>query len=253
AGSPAETNLWASDIVNMAVADYLDAPVLLVADINRGGAFAHLFGTWALLPPNHQVRIKGFILNKFRGDPALLEPAPQDLEIRCGVPTVGVIPWISHDLPDEEGPALLESPTSGPRVGIICGPYASNLDEFVGLQRSTRVRFVRSLEEFDIFDLIILPGSKHVANDIRWLREKRLDERLRTAAGEGTAILGICGGLQILGRHVDAVEGIEGASEGLNLLAVSTTLEKEKQTKATELVLPTMTSPWGWLSAQRLP
>jgi adenosylcobyric acid synthase len=252
AGSPAETNLWADDVVNMSVAELADAPVLLVADINRGGAFAHLYGTWALLPPNHQPRIKGFILNKFRGDPALLEPAPKDLETRSGVPTVGVIPWISHDLPDEEGPTWVESPTSGPSVGIICGPYASNLDEFVALQRSTQVRFVRSLDEFDDFDLIILPGSKHVANDLRWLREKGLDGKLRAAAKEGTAILGICGGLQIMGQQVDAVEGVEGASEGLSLLAVSTTLEREKQTKATEVELPSMTLPWGWLSGQRV-
>jgi adenosylcobyric acid synthase len=252
AGSPAETNLWADDVVNMSVAALADAPVLLVADIDRGGAFAHLYGTWALLPPNHQVRIRGFILNKFRGDPALLEPAPRDLEVRCGVPTIGVIPWISHDLPDEEGPTWIESPPRGPSVGIICGPYASNLDEFVGLQRSTRVRFVRSLDEFEDFDLIILPGSKHVANDVRWLREKRLDERLRTEAKEGTAILGICGGLQILGRHVGAVEGVEGASEGLNLLAVSTTLEREKRTNVTEIELPSMTSPWSWLGGHRV-
>jgi adenosylcobyric acid synthase len=252
AGSPAETNLWVDDVVNMSVAELADAPVLLVADINRGGAFAHLYGTWALLPPVHQARIKGFILNKFRGDPALLEPAPRDLETRSGVPTIGVIPWISHDLPDEEGPTWVESPLSGPRVGIICGPYASNLDEFVRLQRSTQVRFVRSLDECGDFDLIILPGSKHVANDMRWLCEGGLDERLRAEARDGTAILGICGGLQMLGRHVDAVKGIEEASDGLNLLAVSTTLEKEKQTRATEVTLPEMTAPWAWLSGRRV-
>ncbi|MCU1363555.1 MAG: Cobyric acid synthase [Acidimicrobiaceae bacterium] len=252
AGSPAETNLWADDVVNMRVAELGEAPVLLVADINRGGAFAHLYGTWALLLPDHQARLSGFILNKFRGDPALLEPAPQDLEARCGVRTIGVIPWISHDLPDEEGPTVIDSPSSGPRVGIICGPYASNLDEFVALQRSTYVTFVRSLGEFDHFDLIILPGSKHVAKDIEWIHEKRLDERLRSAASEGTAILGICGGLQILGGHIDAVEGVEGASDGLNLLAVSTTLEREKQTRAIEMAFPAMTSPWGWLSGQHV-
>jgi adenosylcobyric acid synthase len=250
AGSPAETNLWADDIVNMAVAELANAPVLLVADIDRGGAFAHLYGTWALLPVNHQQRIKGFILNKFRGDPSLLHPAPDDLEARCGVPTIGVIPWIAHDLPDEEGPTLIDSPTSGPRVGIVCGPYASNLDEFVGLQRSTRVRFIRSPEEFEAFDLIILPGSKNVAEDLRWLREMSLDEKVRESAKAGTPVLGICGGLQMLGRRVDGVEGVEGSSDGLGVLAVSTTLEREKQTKTASVSFPTMAAPWEWLSDQ---
>jgi adenosylcobyric acid synthase len=252
AGSPAETNLWADDIVNMAVAELADAPVLLVADIDRGGAFAHLYGTWALLPANHQQRMKGFILNKFRGDPSLLEPAPDDLEARCGVPTIGVIPWIAHDLPDEEGPTLVESPENGPRVGIVCGPYASNLDEFVGLQRSVRVRFIRTPEEFDVFDLIILPGSKHVAEDLHWLRDRGLDEKVRESARAGTPVLGICGGLQMLGRRVDAVEGVEESSDGLDMLAVSTTLEREKQTSAAAVSFSRLPAPWEWLSEQRV-
>jgi adenosylcobyric acid synthase len=252
AGSPAETNLWADDIVNMAVAELADAPVLLVADIDRGGAFAHLYGTWALLPANHQQRIKGFILNKFRGDPSLLEPAPDDLEARCGVPSIGVIPWIAHDLPDEEGPTLIDSPAGGPRVGIVSSPYASNLDEFVGLQRSTRVRFIRSPEEFEAFDLIILPGSKNVAEDLRWLRELSLDEKVRERANAGIPVLGICGGLQMLGRRVDAVEGVEESATCLDVLSVSTTLEREKQTKTASVSFPTMASPWDWLSHQRV-
>ncbi|MFY9782327.1 MAG: cobyric acid synthase [Acidimicrobiales bacterium] len=252
AGSPAETNLWQDDIVNMAVAELADAPVLLVVDIDRGGAFAHLYGTWALLPPEHQQRIKGFILNKFRGDPALLDPAPRDLEARCGVATIGVVPWIAHDVPDEEGPTLVESPTSGPRVGIVCGPYASNLDEFVGLQRSAQVRFVRSADEFEAFDLVILPGSKHVAADVQWLRDEGLEEKLRVSATARTPILGICGGLQMLGRRVDAVDGVEGSADGLDLLAVATTLEREKQTNDVTLVFSTMAPPWSWLNDQRV-
>jgi adenosylcobyric acid synthase len=250
AGSPAETNLWADDIVNMRVAELANAPVLVVADIDRGGAFAHLYGTWALVPPADQPRIKGFILNKFRGDPSLLDPAPQDLEARCGVPTVGVIPWITHDVPDEEGPTLMTSGSSGPRVGIVCAPYASNLDEFVTLQRSARVRFVRSRDGCEDLDLIIIPGSKHVAADLRWLHEQGLDESVRASARRGTPILGICGGLQMLGRRVDAVEGVEGSGDGLDLLAVSTTLEREKQVKAIARSLPTFPAPWEWMSDQ---
>jgi adenosylcobyric acid synthase len=252
AGSPAETNLWQDDIVNMAVAELADAPVLLVVDIDRGGAFAHLYGTWALLPSEHQRRIKGFILNKFRGDPALLDPAPKDLEARCGVATIGVIPWIVHDVPDEEGPTLVESPTSDPSVGIVCGPYASNLDEFVRLQRSTRVRFIRSAEEFEAFDLIILPGSKHVAADVQWLRDAGLDEKVHVSAIAGTPVLGICGGLQMLGRRVEASDGVEGSVDGLDLLAVTTTLEREKQTNAVSLEFWAMASAWSWLNDQRV-
>jgi adenosylcobyric acid synthase len=250
AGSPAETNLWADDIVNMSVAELADAPVLLVSDIDRGGAFAHLYGTWALLSPTHQQRIKGFILNKFRGDPSLLDPAPQDLEARCGVPTIAVIPWIAHDVPDEEGPTLVESASSGPSVAIVCGPYASNLDEFVGLQRSARVRFVRSADEFETFDLIILPGSKHVGADLQWLRNHGLDEKLRESARRGTPLLGICGGLQMLGRRVEAADGVESSAEGLDLLPITTTLEREKQTNDTATTFGVTLAPWSWLNEQ---
>ena len=135
AGSPAETNLWPDDISNMAVADAADAPVALVADIDRGGAFAHLYGTWALLPPPWQARVEGFVLNKFRGDPGLLAPGPADLGAVTGVPTIGVVPWLDHALPDEEGPTPIAGPGRGRHVSIICGPFSSNLDEFTQLQR----------------------------------------------------------------------------------------------------------------------
>jgi len=138
AGSPAETNLWADDIVNMRVAELAGAPVLLVADIDRGGAFAHLYGTWALLPPPWRSHIRGFLLNKFRGDAGLLAPAPAELERATGVPTVGVVPWIEHALPDEEGPTVGAPSGRSRRVCIVGGPYASNLDEFVRLQQVRR-------------------------------------------------------------------------------------------------------------------
>jgi len=166
AGSPAETNLWDDDIVNMAMAEAADASVLLVADIDRGGAFAHLYGTWALLPPAWRGRIQGFLLNKFRGDPALLDPAPADLEARTGVPTVGVVPWLDHHLPDEEGPTRRSSPRLGPRVALVCGPYASNLDEFAALQQVADVHVVGDHARIDDAELVILPGSKHVAADL---------------------------------------------------------------------------------------
>jgi adenosylcobyric acid synthase len=252
AGSPAETNLWADDIVNMAVAELADAPVLLVADIDRGGAFAHLYGTWALLPPEGQQRLKGFILNKFRGDQSLLAPAPEDLERLCGVPTIGVLPWLAHNLPDEEGPTLIESSPNGPRVAIVCGPYSSNLDEFVELQRVAQVHWIRSAGDFVGYDLIILPGSKNVAEDLQHLRFVGLDSSLQTAADAGTPILGICGGLQMLGERLEDPLGVEGDAEGLHLLPLITRFESAKLTAATSVEFGEMGPPWSWLSHQRV-
>src|SRR5664280_453093 len=230
AGSPAETNLWSSDIVNMAVAELADAPVALVADIDRGGAFAHLFGTWALLPPPWQQRIEGFVLNKFRGDLDLLAPAPEDLEAATGVPTIGVLPWLDHGLPHEEGPTILVSSGSGPRVSIVCGPYASNLDEFVQLQQVASVDWERTVDQLADADLIILPGSKHVANDLDWLRDTGLAHAVSTAARDGIAVLGICGGLQLLGQRVEDPARVEGTAEGLALLPMVTRYETSKRT-----------------------
>jgi adenosylcobyric acid synthase len=255
AGSPAETNLVASDIANMAVADLADAPVLLVADIDRGGAFAHLYGTWSLLAPAHQERVKGFVLNKFRGDPALLTPAPEDLESLCGVPTRAVLPWVDHALPDEEGPTPLAPRGAGPRVGVVFGPYASNLDEFVALQRSAQVRWIRSprdLDEYGDLELLILPGSKHVAADLAWLEEVGLVPALRAHAERGTLLLGICGGLQMLGEHVESNVGAEGSARGLGLLPVTTTYDDVKRTRLTAMTFPDMGDSWSWLSGQRV-
>jgi adenosylcobyric acid synthase len=252
AGSPAETNLWASDIVNMAVADYIDAPVALVADVDRGGAFAHLFGTWALLPPAWQRRIEGFVLNKFRGDPGLLAPAPRNLETACGVPTVGVIPWLDHHLPAEEGPTVLADPGTGRRVSIVCGPYASNLDEFVQLQQVARVTWVRSIDGLGGADLIILPGSKHVAGDLAWLRRSGMAQALVLAAQGGTPVLGICGGLQMLGHRVEDLAGVDGLAEGLGLLPVVTRYHATKRTVHTSTDFGPLAAPWSWLSDQKV-
>jgi adenosylcobyric acid synthase len=247
AGSPAETNLWVDDIVNMAVADYADAPVALVADIDRGGAFAHLYGTWALLPPEWQRRVEGFLLNKFRGDATLLDPAPRDLEALCGVATIGVIPWLEHALPDEEGPTTSLASTSGPQVSIVCGPYASNLDEFVALQQAARVTWVRTRHELSDSDLVIIPGSKNVARDLQWLRATGLDADLHEAALAGTPLLGICGGLQMLGRRVLDPEGVEGEEEGLDLLALETSYERNKRTTRSTIDFGDLGDSWAWL------
>jgi adenosylcobyric acid synthase len=252
AGSPAETNLWPNDIVNMAVAELGDAPVLLVADIDRGGAFAHLFGTWALLPPPWQRRIEGFVLNKFRGDPDLLAPAPGDLETACGVPTIGVIPWLDHRLPDEEGPTLGSGSESGPQVAIACGPYASNLDEFAELQQVAVVDWVSTPGQLDGASLIILPGSKHVANDLDWLHRTGLARAVTHAADHGTLVLGICGGLQVLGERIEDPQGIEGAARGLALLPVVTRHQAVKRTARTSVTFAPLAAPWSWLAGRRV-
>jgi adenosylcobyric acid synthase len=252
AGSPAETNLWSSDIVNMAVADLADAPVALVADIDRGGAFAHLFGTWSLLPPKWRGRVEGFVLNKFRGDPELLAPAPDDLATATGVPTIGVFPWIEHGLPDEEGPTMVAGHGRGPRVAVVCGPYASNLDEFVRLQQVADVTWVRTAAGIADPDLIVLPGSKHVANDLAWLRATGLAGAVTEAAQRGTAVLGICGGLQLLGQRIEDPHQVEGAAEGLGLLPLVTHLEASKRTARTTVHTGPLAPPWSWLGGRQI-
>ena len=253
AGSPAETNLWADDIVNMAMAEAADAPVLLVADIDRGGAFAHLFGTWALLPAPWQERVEGFLLNKFRGDASLLDPAPTDLEARTGVPTVGVVPWLDHALPDEEGPSRRESPrVSGRRVALVCGPYGSNLDEFARLQQVAQVTLVGDHSRIGDVDLVILPGSKHVAADLAWLRATGLAGQISDAAARGVPVIGICGGMQALGTRLDDPDGVEGAAEGLALLPLATTYAVAKRTDRTSARFDDLPKAWSWLEGREV-
>ena len=250
AGSPAETNLWDDDIVNMAMADAADAAVLLVADIDRGGAFAHLYGTWAMLTPQWRARVRGFVLNKFRGDAALLDPAPADLEKRTGVPTVGVLPWLAHRLPDEEGPSRFGA-AGGRRVALVCGPYASNLDEFASLQQVADVRLVTDPSGAADPELIILPGSKHVAADLAWLRRTGLADWVVTAAGAGVPVLGVCGGLQALGVRIKDPAAIEGgACDGLGLLPITTRLEPDKHTARTDATFVGLSPDWSWLDGR---
>ena len=250
AGSPAETNLWTDDVANMRVAELAGAPVLLVADIDRGGAFAHLYGTWALLPPRWQARIEGFLLNKFRGDAALLAPAPADLEAATGVPTVGVLPHLHHALPREEGPTAIDGSADGPVVAVVAGPYASNLDELVALQQVADVRFVQGPGSLGGARLVVLPGSKNVVADLAWLRATGLDRDVVDAAGSGTPVLGICGGLQLLGHDIADPHGTDGSARGLALLDVDTVYRPAKRTTRTPISLPAMDEPWSWLGGR---
>jgi adenosylcobyric acid synthase len=249
AGSPAEINLRDSDLANMPVARAADARVILIADIDRGGALAHLYGTWALLEERDRPRVQGFVLNKFRGDIALLDPASRQLGELTGVSTLGVVPMLQHGLPDEDGAAPLAPGGGGPCVVVLRYPTASNLDELKLLEQVAAVRWVDSPAGFDGAELVILPGSKHVARDLDWLRARGLESPLRAHVAGGGRVLGICGGLQMLGEAILDRSGRDGSIEGLGLLPQRTELVPDKHLAArTETRFAAIDGPWAALS-----
>jgi adenosylcobyric acid synthase len=242
AGSPAEINLSSSDIVNMRVAKHCGAACLLVTDIDRGGAFAHLYGTWALLPEDERTLIQGFVLNRFRGDAALLAPAPQMLQDLTGIPTVATLPmWWQHGLPEEDGVFDDRSVAKGAvnmTVAVVAYPRISNLDEFQPLKNipGVRLQWVRSPSELAGLqpkDWVILPGSKHTSGDLAWLRSQGLDAAIARHAGQGGAVLGVCGGLQMLGEALIDPHGIDGNAPGLGLLPLVTVFDQDKTVRHT--------------------
>ena len=237
AGSPAEINLRANDIANMGFAEAVDCPVLLIADINRGGVFAHLVGTLELLSPSEQARVKGFIINRFRGDIALLQPGLDWLEARTGKPVVGVLPYVMDlHLEAEDGidQRQIEKAAQVLRVVVPVLPRISNHTDFDPLRLHPQVdlQFVGPGQAIPAADLIILPGSKSVRSDLAFLRANGWDTAVARHLRYGGKVLGICGGLQMLGEQVHdplGLEGVAGSSAGLGLLAFATTLEEEKQ------------------------
>ena len=254
AGSPAETNLHASDVVNMRVARHAGARCLLVTDIDRGGAFAHLYGTWALLPEDERALIRGFVLNKFRGDASLLAPAPEDLQKRTGVPTVATIPmqW-RHGLPEEDGVFDDRARASGAvhtTVAVVAYPRISNLDEFQPLKNVPGVRLVWARSPADVAgaDWIVLPGSKATAADLAWLRAQGLDGAIAAHAARGGRVLGVCGGLQMLGEALIDTEGIDGNAPGLGLLPLVTAFARAKTVRPARVRLGALPGAWGALS-----
>ena len=258
AGSPAEINLKHSDIVNMRVALHANAACLLVTDIDRGGAFAHLYGTWAMLDAAEQKLFKGFVLNKFRGDVKLLAPGPQMLQNLTGVPTVATLPmWWQHGLPEEDGVFDERSNSSGAvtkTIAVITYPRISNLDEFQPLKNVPGVRliWVRSpaeLADLKSTDWIILPGSKSTSTDLAWLRAQGLDHAVASHAGSGGAVLGICGGLQMLGEALVDPHGIDGNAAGLGLLGVVTVFEQAKTVQHRQAAFSDLGGPWAALSS----
>ncbi len=302
AGSPAEINLYDSDIVNMRVARHAEAACVLISDIDRGGAFAHLYGTWALLPEGDRALFKGFVLNKFRGDARLLAPAPQMLEKLTGLPTIATIPMLRHHgLPEEDGvfddaptfgavaPALppqgAAAPWGGPAaqrlpittpgavkltVAVVAYPRISNLDEFQPLKNVPGLRLVwaRTPAELDGADWVILPGSKSTVADLAWLRAQGLDAAVCQHAARGGAVLGICGGLQMLGEALVDTQGVEhrsratghpadgraeptvwdGNAPGLGLLPLVTSFESHKTLARTRAQFGQLAGPWAALS-----
>ncbi|MCU1355867.1 MAG: cobQ [Acidimicrobiales bacterium] len=246
AGSPAEINL--PDLVNNRMLQHADAQALLVADIDRGGAFAHLYGTWALVPAATRERLAGYILNRFRGDASLLEPGPTMLTQRTAMASVGVMPMLAHELPDEEGGSVRAmAPPGAPTAAVVRYPYASNLDEFHLLPHAAHVRWATGPADLAGADLVILPGSKHVAADREWLRDRQLDDAIVARTQAGGRTLGICGGAMLLGERVTDSAGIEGAAEGLGLLELNTAMVPDKLTRAVTVQIPLLDRPWSAL------
>ena len=249
AGSPAEINLQHSDYVNLGTARAAQAACLVVADIDRGGAFAHLYGTHCMLPPDVRSQVRGFVLNRFRGDPTLLAPAPAQLQAMTGVPTIGVLPmWREHGLPEEDG--VIDDRNlqgqAGLRIAVVAYPRISNLDEFEPLRRLPGVRldWARAPHELAGADCIVLPGSKHTSGDLAWLRAQGLADAVRAHAERGGRVLGICGGLQMLGEALHDPEGIDGAGPGLGLLPLATTFAADKLVRHTEARFGGLQAPW---------
>ncbi len=246
AGSPAEINLRDKDIVNMGLATRVKAPVLLIGDIDKGGVFASLIGTLELLEEDEQALIKGFIVNKFRGDVTLLEPGLETITARCGVPFVGVVPWFGREiyLPEEDGVALELDEAKGLRgadseqilaIGVIKLPHISNFTDFDPLLHEPQVRldYLEPQAALVGYHLIILPGSKNTLEDLALLHGVDLPRRLRAFSEAGGAVIGICGGFQMLGkclRDPEMIESGRGEIEGFGLLPVMTEMAPEKIT-----------------------
>jgi len=246
AGSCAEVNLMAHDIVNFRIAEYADAPVILVADIHRGGVFAQIVGTLACLPTDHQQRIIGFIVNRFRGDRSLFSDGVQWIEQKTGKRVFGVHPWYTDLTIESEDSVVIENPKmvnsgriQGPAIAVVRVPHISNFTDFDPLEgiEGLQVCFLEKRQSLKAFKAVILPGSKNTRFDLEWLHTTGWSEEIgQYAAGNGH-VLGICGGFQMLGEWVhdpSGLEGSPGSTPGLSLLPVETILQAPKTTTLTQ-------------------
>ena len=237
AGSPAEINLKTQDIVNMGMAKMAKAPVLLVADIDRGGVFASIYGTLMLLEEDERAMVKGVIINKFRGDVDILRPGLEMIEKKTGVPVVGVLPMLHVDIEDED--SLSERLTSHTEVklidiAVIRIPRMSNYTDFnvFELIPGVSLRYVDSVRELGNPDMIIIPGTKNTIGDLKWMRQNGIEAEILKKASSGTVVFGVCGGYQMLGKNISDPYGVEegGDTKGLGLLNVETSFIEEKRT-----------------------
>jgi adenosylcobyric acid synthase len=240
AGSPAEINLKHRDLTNMRVASYLQANTVLVADIDRGGVFAHIVGTLELLEPEERALIKGFIINKFRGQRSLLESGITWLEERTGIPVIAVIPMLDQVFPAEDSLDLLErrshKPNAETTIGIIKFPRIANFTDFDPLdgEPSVNLKYLTKPEQIHTCDAIILPGSKTTIADLNWLQQTGIATAIANYHDRNGVVMGICGGFQMLGATIadpTSIEGIAGEYPGLNLLPLQTTITATKTTK----------------------
>ena len=235
AGSPAEINLKAEDIVNMGMAKVAEAPVLLVGDIDRGGVFAQLYGTVELLEPDEREMIKGLIINKFRGDKTILDPGVKMLEEKCHIPVVGVAPYLDIQVEDED--SLTDRFDRNQEIGlidiaVIRVPRISNFTDFNPFESipGVSLRYVKHLSELGNPDVIMLPGTKNTMEDLQWLRESGMEALILKAAAKGTFVFGICGGYQMLGESLSDPYGVEagGTMRGMGILPMETVFAKKK-------------------------
>jgi len=237
AGSPAEINLKHRDLTNMRVAKHLNAPTLLVVDIERGGAFAHVVGTLDLLEPEERALIRGVVINKFRGQRDILEPGIKWLEERTGIPVVGVIPYLETLFPAEDSLDLLERRSykiqADLNIAIIRLPKIANFTDFDPLESETTVsvRYINPKQDLGHPDAVIIPGTKTTIADLLLLQKSGMAEAIQNYAASGGTVLGICGGYQMLGQSISDPEGLEGQSgkfPGLDLLPIKTVITEQK-------------------------
>ncbi len=250
AGSPAEINLKSDDIVNMGLAKLVNAPVLLAGDIDRGGVFAQLYGTVELLEPEERARIKGLVINKFRGDVEILRPGLVMLEEKVHLPVLGVVPYLKVDIEDEDSLSQrlgTESSVKPLDIAILRLPRVSNFTDFIPLEQHPLlgVRYVQNVRQLGTPDLVILPGTKNTVEDLLWLRQSGLEAAVLKLAAAGTPILGVCGGYQMLGRTLDDSAGTESGRaqvvRGMGLLPTETVFTDTKhqtQTRAAATAEP---------------
>lgn len=250
AGSPAEINLKADDIVNMGLAKLVDAPVLLAGDIDRGGVFAQLYGTVELLEADERARIRGLIINKFRGDVEILRPGLAMLEEKTQLPVLGVVPYLRVEIEDEDSLSDRLDTKAAVKpldIAILRLPHVSNFTDFIPLEQHPLlgVRYVSNAHELGTPDLILLPGTKNTVDDLLWLRQCGLETALLKLAAKGTPVLGVCGGYQMLGQTLDDPTGSESGRpqtlRGLGLLPTRTVFSEQKrraQVKATVAAAP---------------